>query len=74
MDELFGKIENSDIVLEGVDMTSFPMVKKLMLIEEELKLEVGEGRIQSVNSYLGPRERSEAGDRLPKHRDPLQLL
>jgi predicted RND superfamily exporter protein len=53
MDELFGKIENSDIVLEGVDMTSFPMVKKLMLIEEELRAEVGEGRIQSVNSYLG---------------------
>lgn len=53
MDELFGKIEGTDIVLEGVDMTSFPMVMKLMMVEEVLKKEAGEERIQSVNTYLG---------------------
>lgn len=53
MDEKFGKISSEDIVLEGVDMTSFPMVKKLMLLEEELAGELGEERVQGVNTYLG---------------------
>jgi len=53
MDEKFGKIEGCDIVLEGMEMTSFPMVKKLMTFEEALNEEVGEDRIKSVNTYLG---------------------
>lgn len=53
LDARFGGLAYEDVIMQGVDLTSYPAVKKLMLLEEDIARQSWKNDIASVDQYLG---------------------
>ncbi len=52
LDERFGGLAYEDVIMQGVDLTSYPAVKRLMLLEDDLARQPWRGDIASIDHYL----------------------